>query len=218
LHFVDSNVAEFNFNSCKSVKENSIVEIGGWHIKFNEKKQAIRFDVKIINNSNDTRITPDDIIIIDADKRSLRLLRSDEYVYYAEGMTSQEALCTASAMSIYASQLQPTQGYTGTMHTYAAIHSNYYSGYSTYRTYPTQSPVSSFTGGFARGYALGLAIRASRIRRNVREYQLVALKPASTLPQCSNIGRVWSLAGKQPIELHIFTCGDHHIIKLDHLP
>jgi len=217
-HFVDSGVDEFNFNSCKSAKKNSIVEIGGWHIKFNEKRQAFRFDIRIINNCNDTLITPDDIIIIDADKKSLRLLRPDEYVYYTEGMTSQEALSKASAMSVYASQLQATQGYTGTIYTYGTIYSSYYSGHSTYRAYPTQSPASSFTTGFARGYALGLAIRAARISRNVREYQLTALKPTSTLPQCSNIGRVWSLAGKQPIELHIFTCGDHHIIKLDHVP
>lgn len=155
--------------------------------------------------------------MIDADKNSLRLLNPEEYVYYAEGMTSQEALSQSSAISIYASQLQKTQGYTGTMYTYGTIYSNYYSGYSTYRAYPTQSPGSSFASGFASGYALGLAARAARISRDVREYQLTVLKPTSTLPQGSNVGRIWSLAGKLPIEIHVFTLGDHHIIKLDQI-
>lgn len=118
-------------------------------------------------------------------------------------------------MSIYASQLQRTQGYTGTMYTYGTIYGNYYSGYSTYSAHPIQSPASSFASGFAQGWALGAALHAASIDRNVREYQLTALKPTFTLPQGSNIGRVWSLAGKLPIEIHIFTLGDHHIIKLD---
>lgn len=57
--------------------------------------------------------------------------------------------------------------------------------------------------------------RAAQISRMVRECRLTSLKPATTLPQGSNIGRVWSLAEKLPIEIHIFTLGDHHIIKLD---
>jgi hypothetical protein len=213
-NFIPSGEAKFNFDSAKSIKENSIVEIGGWHIIFGKNKQAFRFDIKITNNSYDIVKTPDDIIIIDADKNSLRILRPDEYVYYSEGMTSEEALSQSSAISIYASQLQKTHGYSGTIYTYGTIYNNYYSGFSTYSAYPIQSPASSFASGFARGFALGLAARAARISRDVRECQLTALKPILTLPHGRNIGRIWSLAGKLPIEIHIFTLGDHHIIKL----
>ena len=214
-NYIPSGEAKFNFRSARGMKENSIVEIGGWHIILGEHKQVFRFDIKITNNSNDTLITPDEIIIIDADNISLRLLNPEEYVYYAEGMTSSEALSQSSAMSIYAAQLQKTHGYTGTIYTYGTTYSNYYSGYSTYSAYPTQSPGSSFASGFASGYALGLAARAARINRDVRECQLTVLKPTSTLSQGSNVGRIWSLAGKLPIEIHVFTVGDHHIIKLD---
>lgn len=124
-YFIPSGEAKFNFSSASSIKENSIVEIGGWHIILGENKQVFRFDIKITNNSNDTLITPEEIIMVDADKNSLRLLNPEEYVYYAEGMTSQEALSQSSAISIYASQLQKTQGYTGTMYTYGTIYSNY---------------------------------------------------------------------------------------------
>ena len=214
---IPSGEAKFNFDSARSIKENSIVEIGGWYIIFSKNKQVFRFDVKITNNSNDTLITPEEIVIIDADKNSLRLLNPEEYVYYAEGMTSEEALSLSYAMSIYASQLQKTQGYTGTMYTYGTIYRNSYSGYSTYSAYPTQSHGSSFAGGFVSGYALGLAARSARISRGVRECQLTVLKPTLTMPQGSNIGRIWSLAGKLPIEIHVFTLGEHHIIKLDQI-
>jgi len=219
--FISHGEAKFNFDSARSIKENSIVEIGGWHIIFNKNRQVFRFDIKITNNSNNTHITPEEIVIIDADKNSLRLLNPEEYVYYAEGMTSEEALSLSSAMSIYASQLQKTQGYTGTMYTYGTIYKNSYSGYSTYRAYPTQSPGSSFASGFASGiasgYALGLAARSARISRDVRECQLTVLKPTLTLPQGSNVGRIWSLDGKLPIEIHLFAVGEHHIIKLDQI-
>lgn len=72
-NFIPSGEAKFNFNSAKSIKENSIVEIGGWHIKLRKNRQAFRFDIKIINNSNETLITPEEIIVIDADKKPLRL-------------------------------------------------------------------------------------------------------------------------------------------------
>lgn len=216
-NFIPSGESSFNFDSAKSTKENSIVEIGGWYVIFSKNRQVLRFDIKITNTTENTTVTPDDIIIIDADKKSLRILGPDEYVYYTEGMTSQEALSRSFAMSIYASQLQRTQGYTGTMYTYGTIYSNYYSGFSTYSAYPIQSPVSSFASGFAQGFALGQAIRAAEISREVRRCNLTALKPASTLPQGSNIGRVWSLAGKLPIEIHIFTLREHHIIKLDQI-
>ncbi|MFZ6017710.1 MAG: hypothetical protein ACOYU0_08985 [Nitrospirota bacterium] len=146
---------------------------------------------------------------------SLKLFRPDEVVYYIEGMTSQEALNQSSAMSIYASQLQKTHGYTGTMYTYGTIYSNYYSGYSTYSAYPTQSPVSSFASGFAEGMALGLTARAVRINQAVRQAQIQALKPIMIVPGVSNVGKLFSLSGKLPIEMHVFTLGDHHIIKLD---
>lgn len=208
---------EFSFDSARSVKENSIVEIGGWHIIYGKKRQVFRFDIKITNTTQNTLLTPDDIIIVDADKKSSRILSSDEYVYYAEGMTSQEALSQSSVMSIYASQLQKTYGYSGTMYSYGTTYGNYYSGFSTFRAYPIQDPYSSFASGFAQGWALGAAIQAAQIDRMVRECRLIALKPASTLSQGSNVGRIWSLAGKLPIEIHIFTLGDHHIIKLDQI-
>ncbi len=58
---------KFNFSSAKSVKENSTVEIGAWHITV-KGKEIFRFDVKILNTSSDSKITPDDIIIVYANK------------------------------------------------------------------------------------------------------------------------------------------------------
>lgn len=214
-NFIPDGELNFSLDSAKSIKENSNVEIGSWHIIYGKNRQVFRFDIRITNTTQNILLTPDDIIIVDADKKSLRILSPDEFVYYAKGMTSQEALSQSSVMSIYASQLQKTYGYSGTMYSYGTTYGNYYSGFSTFRAYPIQDPYSSFAGGFAQGYALGAAIQAAQISRMVRECRLTALKPASTLPQCSNIGRVWSLAGKLPIEIHIFTLGDHHIIKLD---
>src|SRR3990170_2917415 len=73
-NFIPSGEAKFNFSSGRSIKENSIVEIGGWHIILGENKQVLRFDIKITNNSTDTLITPEEIIMIDPEKNSLRLL------------------------------------------------------------------------------------------------------------------------------------------------
>ena len=51
-NYIPSGEAKFNFRSARSMKENSIVEIGGWHIILGEHKQVFRFDIKITNNSN----------------------------------------------------------------------------------------------------------------------------------------------------------------------
>ncbi|MEW5949855.1 MAG: hypothetical protein AB1711_10665 [Thermodesulfobacteriota bacterium] len=202
------------FASAKSVKENSTVELGMWRNAIIQEEKVIRqifvADIKITNTSTTSYITPEELIIFDAGKNSLRLLRPDECVYYAEGMTSEDALGQSAALSAYAAHTQANQFYnTYTAHSYYG--STYGSGFGAFA-----SGVSSGMSNYASGYALGLAIRAAKINEAIRTFQLCALRPMPTLPNSSNVGRVWSLTGNLPIEIHIFTGGDHHIIKLDH--
>lgn len=206
-----------DYESAESIKENSSVGVGAWFSEYSKKRRVLTFAIKITNNSSKPIVTPDDLIIIDGENNSLKLLTPDDYVYYLEGETSEEAISQSTAMSIYASQLQQNQGVHGTMYSYGTTYGNNYSGFSTFSAQPVQSPPSSFASGFASGYAMGSAIKAARISREVREAIILALKPSTTLPNTNNIGRVWSLAGKVPVELHIFVGGDHHIIKLDRI-
>ncbi|MDD5450908.1 MAG: hypothetical protein PHT49_03325 [Desulfovibrionales bacterium] len=202
------------FRSAKSVKENSVVELGVWRKVYIEREKVIRqiflADIKITNTSTTPYITPEELIIFDADKNALRLLRPDEYVYYIEGMTSEDALGQSTALSAYAARTQANQFYN----TYTA--QSYYG--STYG-----SDFGAFFSGFDSGmstaasiHALSLARQAAEINEIIRTFRLCALRPILTLPDSSNVGRVWSLTGNLPIEIHIFAGGDHHIIKLNH--
>lgn len=204
------------FDSARSVEENSVVELGCIIREKGENKTLI-LDIRIINKGEKPYTTPDDILLIDADKKTLRLLKPEEYVYYVWGETSEEALMKASALSVYAGHIQSTQPYTGQAYTYGNIYGSSrtgysYSGYTTYSAQP--NPYSSFAGGFASGAAFGLAIRGAKIRSDIRKNNLLFLSQLFTLPEASNEGRIWFLSGKLPITLIILACDDVHTITL----
>ena len=206
---------KYCFGSAESIKDNSSVEIGGWLLTSKKGKKVLKLDIRITNKSEEEAVTPDDIILIDASGRSLRILNPEEFVYYYHGLTSADALVTSAAMSLYAAQLQKATGYTGTMYSYSTIYGNYVSTFGTYTFYPVYSPASAFASGFAQGLALACTLKAARINRDLKESHLLALRPALTLPDRSNVGRIWSLPGELPIEVHVFVLGDHHVIVLD---
>lgn len=204
------------FDSARSVEENSIVELGCIIREKGENKTLI-LDIRIINKGGKAYITPEDLVLIDADRKTLRLLKPEEYVYFVWGETSEEALMKASALSIYAGHIQSTQPYTGQAYTYGNIYGSSrtgytYSGYTTYNAQP--NPYNSFASGFASGAALGKVIRASKIRSDIRRNNLLSLSQIMTVPLTSNEGRIWCLSGRTPVTLIIFTCDDVHTIIL----
>lgn len=215
---LNSQARSNNYVSGISKKENSIVEVEAWLVNTGSK-QHIRYDFKITNNDNQAYVTPANIIILDADKQLIRLLSPEEFVYYKEGMTSEEALIESNAMAKYAEQMQANQPTYGMMQYKSSLYGQFYnnsltgyqSGYGTYKTYKQPS----VAGGFASGYALGRAMKAKRINRSIRESNLISLRQQLTVPSATNKGRTWSLSATQPIQIIVITSGDKHTITLD---
>jgi len=117
----------------------------------------------------------------------------------------------AASQALSWKQLPLYQSYTTT----GTFLGNTYTGY----THPPGYGLNALSQGINQGvnnYArLALAARAARLRQAVLNEQLLSLKPAKTLPSSINKGRIFCMVGTLPIEVHIFTCGDHHIVKVE---
>jgi hypothetical protein len=209
-HFPMAN--KLYFNSARSEKEGSIVEVGAWLVDWGNRKY-FRYDIKVTNKTNDTIMSPDNIEVFDGKNVALRILSPEDAVYLAHGKTSMSALASSSAfqsaaaMQNYANP-SPVRAYTyGNI--YQTTPTSYtYSGTTNYQQQP------NYAASMMSGMALGMALEAAQIQQDIAVNRDFGLWPTKLRPGSANVGRVYSLAGELPAELIISVAGEEHRIVL----
>jgi len=204
----------FYFNSAKSEKVGSSVEVGAWLFALDGKQKYCRLDIKITNNTGAAVVSPENIELFDAKNSTLRLLSPADAVYLAHGQTSTSALASASAFQSAASMYSYSNPSPVNSFTYGSIYqttptSYTYAGSSYYQQQP------NYAASMMGAMAMGMAIEAAEIQNEIAINNLLALRPIKLRPGSEHHGRIFSLIGPEPLELVITVAGDEHKIILE---